>query len=61
MDGWEVALWAIACYVGVTALVRLMRRRRDALQQQFRDQLEAERKRRKQEEQRQADAQLYGE
>lgn len=31
MDGWDVALLAIAAYVAIVALVRLMIRRRDAL------------------------------
>jgi len=29
MDGWDIALLAVAGYVAVTALVRLMLRRRD--------------------------------
>lgn len=31
MDGWSVGLWAVAMYVAVMALVRLMLARRDKL------------------------------
>jgi len=39
MDRWSVALLAVAGYVAVTALVRLMVRRRDQLLHEFRRQL----------------------
>jgi len=38
MDGWDIALLAVAGYVAVTALVRLMLRRRDQMVEQLRRQ-----------------------
>ena len=46
MDGWDVALLAAAAYVAVTALVRLMIRRRDKAVSEFRKQLAEEKQRR---------------
>jgi hypothetical protein len=45
MNGWDVALLVVAGYVAVTALVRLMLRRRNQTIDEFRQQMEAERKR----------------
>jgi hypothetical protein len=42
MDGWDIALLAAAAYVAVTALVRLMARRRNQLIEQLRQQAEDE-------------------
>jgi len=39
MDGWDVALLAAASYLAVTALVRLMIRRRNQLLDEFRKQM----------------------
>ena len=39
MDGWDVALLAAASYLAVTALVRLMIRRRNQLLDGFRKQM----------------------
>ncbi len=47
MDGWDVALLAAAIYMGVTALVRLMIRRRDQMVEQFRQEVDKEKSRRK--------------
>jgi hypothetical protein len=49
-DGWDVALLLIACYVAVVALVRLMLHHRDVLTKRFRKELNAEQRRRAQEE-----------
>ena len=46
MDGWDLALLAIAGYVAIVALVRLMIRRRDQLVGELVE--EAERKKRRQ-------------
>ncbi len=35
MDGWDIALLAVAGYVAVTTLVRLMLRRRDQMVEQL--------------------------
>jgi hypothetical protein len=48
MDGWDVALLAVAGYVAVSALVRLMLARRDRLLAEFRAQMAEEKRRRKQ-------------
>lgn len=45
MDGWDIALLAAAAYIAVTALVRLMLRRRQQLWEQYRQQAEAEQER----------------
>ena len=47
MDGWDVALLVVAVYVAITALVRLMSRRRDQLVQQFREEVAKEKDRRR--------------
>jgi len=40
MDGWDIALLVVAGYVAVTALVRLMLRRRDQVVEALRRQAE---------------------
>jgi len=49
MDGWDVALLAVAGYVAVTSLVRLMIRHRDLLTAKFRQEVKAEQLRKKSE------------
>ncbi len=43
MEGWDLALLVAAAYVAVTALVRLMLKRREQLVAQFRDEIKATR------------------
>ena len=50
MDPWDMALLAVAGYVAVLSLTRLMIRRRDQLVEEFRKQVNKERSRRKREE-----------
>lgn len=45
MDAWDGALLAAAAYLGITALVRLMRSRRDQLIAELDRRVEAERQR----------------
>lgn len=45
MDRWDVAILALAGYVAVMALVRLMLRRRDHIVGEFRREMEQERER----------------
>lgn len=48
MDGvswWDIGLWLGFAYLAVSALVRLMRARRDQLLREFRGHLEAQRQR----------------
>lgn len=45
VDPWSVAVLAVAAYIAVTALVRLMARRRDQLLEQFRKHLQAGKRR----------------
>jgi hypothetical protein len=52
MDGWDVALLVAAGYVAAVSLVRLMLRRRNQLLDQFRAEIEKERKRKGDEERR---------
>jgi len=47
LEAWEIALLAIAAYVAVLALVRLMRRHRDKLTQDYEQQLHRGKKRSK--------------
>jgi hypothetical protein len=47
MNGWDVALLAAAAYVAITALVRLMIRRRNHLIGEFRHRMNVERRRKK--------------
>ena len=46
MDAWNVALLAAAAYVAVTALIRLMIRRRNQMMEKFRQEVEREKRRR---------------
>ena len=46
MDSWDVILLMVAGYVAVMALVRLMIRRRDQMQAEFREEVRKEKKRR---------------
>ncbi len=48
MDGWQIGLLVVAGYIAVTALVRMMRHRRDRLIEEFRDEFAAEQKRKRQ-------------
>lgn len=50
MDGWDVALLALAGYVAVVTLVRLMIRRRDQLLEELRRKLKKQRQRKQAEE-----------
>ena len=50
MDGWDVALLAMAGYVAVVTLVRLMIRRRDQLLDEFRRKVKQEKQRKELEE-----------
>ena len=50
MDGWDVALLALAGYVAVVTLVRLMIRRRDQVLEEFRRKLKKQRQRKQAEE-----------
>ncbi len=46
MDAWNVAILLAAAYVAVTTLARLMIRRRDQMLEQFRQEVEKEKRRR---------------
>jgi hypothetical protein len=52
MNQWDVALLAIAGYVAVVSLARLMLRRRDQLLAEFREQLQRERRKKAEQEKR---------
>ena len=45
MDAWDTALLALASYVAIMALVRMMHRRRDAILQELTEQIDAQRER----------------
>jgi hypothetical protein len=45
MDPWEIALWAVASYLAVVSLVRLVKFHRRRLVARFREQLLTERRR----------------
>jgi hypothetical protein len=49
MDGWSVALLAVAGYVAVVVLVRMMNVRRDRLMAEFREKFAAEKQKKKRE------------
>ncbi|MBN2024648.1 MAG: hypothetical protein JW809_17860 [Pirellulales bacterium] len=49
MTGWDVALLAVAGYLALMALTRLMLRRRDAMLGEFREELHRERQRKRDE------------
>ncbi len=53
MDGWDVALLAVAGYVALVTLVRLMIRRRNQLMDEFRHEVAQEKKRKQAEQRRQ--------
>ncbi len=44
MNGWDLALLAVAGYVAAMGLVRMMIRRRDQMLDEFHQRMEAERK-----------------
>ena len=46
MDGWSLALLAVAGYIAVVSLARLMLHRRNQLMQQFREEVAKEKGRR---------------
>jgi hypothetical protein len=45
MDGWDIALLTVAGYVAVTALVRLMLKRRDQAWHELRRQVQQQKRR----------------
>jgi hypothetical protein len=47
MDGWSIALWVVAGYIAVVALLRLMTQKRDEVMAEFRGEVEKEKNRRK--------------
>jgi len=47
MDGWSIALWIVAAYVAVVALLRLMTHKRNEVMAEFRGEVEKEKSRRK--------------
>lgn len=42
IDGWDIALWSVVAYVALSALVRLMIRRRDLMLDGFRAKIKEE-------------------
>ena len=47
MDSWSIALWVVAGYVAVVALMRLMAHKRNEVMAEFRSEVEKEKNRRK--------------
>ena len=47
MDSWSIALWVVAGYVAVVALIRLMAHKRTEVMAEFRGEVEKEKIRRK--------------
>ncbi|MEI8374533.1 MAG: hypothetical protein WCJ35_17040 [Planctomycetota bacterium] len=47
MDNWSIALWVVAGYVAVVALMRLMSHKRNEVMAEFRGEVEKEKSRRK--------------
>ncbi len=47
MDGWSIALWVVAGYIAVVALMRLMTHKRNEVMAEFRGEVEKEKNRRK--------------
>lgn len=45
LQGWEIALLAVAAFVAITSLIRLMRVRRDQVTNELLQQAEAEQRR----------------
>ena len=54
MDGWNIALWVVAGYVAVVALMRLMAHKRIEVMAEFHGEVEKEKSRRKAEAAKQA-------
>ncbi len=54
MNGWDVALLAIAIYVAVVTLARMMISRRDALWEELRLEAQAEQRQQKEQQRKQA-------
>jgi hypothetical protein len=54
MDGWSIALWVVAGYVAVVALMRLMAHKRTEVMAEFQGEVEKEKSRRKAESAKQA-------
>jgi len=54
MDGWSIALWVVAGYIAVAALMRLMAHKRNEVMAEFRGEVEKEKSRRKAEAAKQA-------
>ena len=42
MDGWSIALWVVAAYVAVVALMRLMAHKRNEVMAEFHGEVEKE-------------------
>jgi len=47
MAGWSIALWVVAVYIAVVALMRLMAHKRNEVMAEFRGEVEKEKNRRK--------------
>jgi hypothetical protein len=47
MDSWNIALWVVAGYFAVVALMRLMAHKRNEVMAEFRGEVEKEKSRRK--------------
>jgi len=47
MDSWSIALWVVAGYIAVVALMRLMAHKRNEVMAEFRGEVEKEKTRRK--------------
>jgi len=47
MDSWSIALWVVAGYVAVVALIRLMAHKRNEVMAEFHGEVEKEKGRRK--------------
>jgi hypothetical protein len=54
MDGWSIALWVVAGYVAVVALMRLMAHKRTEVMAEFQGEVGKEKSRRKAEAAKQA-------
>ncbi|MDY0167528.1 MAG: hypothetical protein RBS80_13355 [Thermoguttaceae bacterium] len=54
MGVWSIVLLVVAAYVAVLALVRLMAKRRDQMVEQFREEVEREKKAKEEERKRKA-------
>jgi hypothetical protein len=47
MDSWSIALWVVAGYIAVVALMRLMAHKRNEVLAEFRGEVEKEKSRRR--------------